>query len=301
MKEELVSIVMPSFNQARYLSKSIDSVLGQAWANVELIVMDGGSTDGSVEILRMYQERDSRLKWWSESDSGPAEAINKALKKCRGTIIGWLNSDDLYANNTIETAVQKLSGSNDFVMCYGDGNHIDSEGGFLSDYPTKPHRLDLSWNVPDVTQFAFGSFICQPCVFVKSTVYRLIGGLDESLKASFDLDYWIRVFKFFRGRVAYIPQMLAMLRLHNECITISNRSVVAIEGMRVLYKNGIDVPINWVISYIDECKKTLASDVFFDDITNVCGQAKKYLSDENYNELRIILNGVIDLEGAINE
>ncbi len=91
----LVSIVMPSFNQAAFIPAAVESVLSQSYPELELIIADGGSTDGTIEWLKQKCLSDTRLRFFSETDSGPADALNKALKKTRGTIIGWLNSDDL--------------------------------------------------------------------------------------------------------------------------------------------------------------------------------------------------------------
>jgi glycosyltransferase involved in cell wall biosynthesis len=106
--QPLVSVVMPSLNQAEFIVSAVQSVLSQSYGHLELIVADGGSTDGTLALLQQQQGLDSRLRWMSEPDTGPADALNKALRRARGTIVGWLNSDDLYAEGAIDRAVQAL-------------------------------------------------------------------------------------------------------------------------------------------------------------------------------------------------
>src|SRR4051794_8903868 len=100
--EPLVSVVMPSFNQDTYIELAIRSILAQDYRQLEVIVADGGSTDHTVSILERYQARDRRLRWFSRNDRGPAHAVNDAIAAARGTLIGWLNSDDLYLPGAIE-------------------------------------------------------------------------------------------------------------------------------------------------------------------------------------------------------
>jgi glycosyltransferase involved in cell wall biosynthesis len=128
----LVSVVMPTLQQAAFIEASIDSVLSQSYANIELIVADGGSADGTQEILRNRAAQDHRLRWFSEKDNGPAQALNRALKKVRGTIIGWLNSDDLYTPHAIDHAVAALVRHPKWMMLYGEAEHVDVAGKVIN-------------------------------------------------------------------------------------------------------------------------------------------------------------------------
>ena len=122
----LVSIVTPSYNQAAYLRETMQSVLDQDYPNIEYLVVDGGSTDGSVEIIKEFE---SRLTWWcSEKDRGQAEAINKGLQRAKGEYIAWLNSDDLYLPGVISTVVALFTKHPDAAMVHGDVFAIDETG-----------------------------------------------------------------------------------------------------------------------------------------------------------------------------
>ena len=238
----LVSIVMPSLNQAAYLEAALDSVLSQSYRNLELIVADGGSTDGSLDLLALRQSRDSRLRLLTGPDTGPAQAINKALRQTRGTLIGWLNSDDLYAADAIDRAVATLHDGSDFFMVYGHGQHVDSVGKPIDGYPTLPPSTSID-------AFQDGCFICQPTVFFRRTLFLLLGDLDEGLKTAFDFDYWLRAFKSFPGRIGFVDRIQAFSRLHDDCITVRMRRTVTLEGIQVVARHLGHVPAHWLLSY----------------------------------------------------
>ncbi len=241
----LVSVVMPSYNQKEFITASIDSILNQSHERIELIVADGASNDGTQDILAERASHDPRLKWFSEPDSGPAEALNKALAKTRGTLIGWLNSDDLYTAGAIARAVQAFHHNPDWIMAYGRGEHIDVNAKVMNAYPTlKPQG--------SISRFASGCFICQPTVFFKKSMYNLLGPLDADLKASFDFEYWLRAFTDFPERIGFIDTMQAQSRLHDACITKTQRGLVAVESIRVIALHLGVSPIHWFSTYVEE-------------------------------------------------
>lgn len=248
-----VSVVMPSFNQVGFIAESVQSVLSQDYEHLELIVADGGSTDGTQAWLAQQQASDVRLRWVSEPDTGPADALNKALRMARGTVIGWLNSDDLYTPGAVLRAVQALSSNPDWVMVYGYGEHVDAVGRVLEPYPTVAPP-------PPITQFAKGCFICQPTVFFKRTMHVLLGPLDESLKTAFDFEYWLRAFSAFGGRVGFVDAVQAQSRLHAECITLRMRRTVILEGMALLARHLGHAPKEWLLTYVIELLALPASD-----------------------------------------
>lgn len=277
----LVSIVMPSFNQAAFIERALSSVLTQSWQNIEIIVQDGGSTDDTHALLEKIALKDSRLRWSSAVDSGPAEAINLALKRVRGTYIGWLNSDDEYAPEAIERAVLAMQKNPDWVLCYGLGEHIDEFGQFIEKYPTLPQSGD---QVPTSEAFQNGCFICQPTVFFKAIVPKLIGNLDLSLKASFDFDYWLRVFNAFPSRIGYLPQVQAYSRLHAATITHNQRRQVAIEGMKVLARHQKYASGDWVVSYLNEQRQVgLSGQQLKEEAVNLLNEVKPYMQLDEWN------------------
>ncbi len=283
----LVSIIMPSFNQAVFLQQSLESVLSQSWGSLELIVMDGGSNDGSVDILREYSKKDKRLFWRSEEDKGPADALNKAIRMCRGTLIGWLNSDDCYTKGAIERAVIAMKNNPNWMACYGYGEHIDENGCYLGEYPTLPSINSSDLSIPNSLEFQNGCFICQPTVFFKSVMPKLLGEVNTELKCAFDFDYWLRAFRHFHERIGFIPYLQAQSRLHRDCITMNFRRQVALEGMKVLYMNQGFAHSNWVYSYINELK--INTTVSFDEIDRLLVEVKPYLEFQEWNELKINL------------
>ncbi|MGM0855821.1 MAG: glycosyltransferase family 2 protein [Pseudomonadota bacterium] len=256
--QPLVSIVMPSYNQAGYIETALDSILEQDWTRLEVIVQDGDSTDGTQQLLKEKSQRDSRVRWASQPDNGPADAINTALGRVRGTVVGWLNSDDCYAKGAISRVVNAFQQHPEWMLCYGEGQHIDASGNLLERYPTLPNAMNSktiepdTWALPDKTSFQRGCFICQPTVFFKAVLPRLLGPLDASLGASFDFDYWLRAFKAFEGRIGFVPQIQAYSRLHDDTITHQQRSRVMLEGMTVLARHQGSAPGHWVLSYLYE-------------------------------------------------
>ncbi len=271
----MVSVIMPSMNQKTFIATSVESVLSQKYSNLELIIIDGGSTDGTIEWLTMQQALDSRLRFFSEPDTGPANALNKAFRKTRGTIIGWLNSDDLYTSGAIDRAVQLLVINPSWLMVYGHAQHIDASGIVLDQYPTlRPDTL--------IEQFGTGCFICQPTVFFKRTMYVLLGQFDEKLKTSFDFDYWLRAFKCLHGRIGFVEALQAQSRLHDDCITSTQRRTIAIEGLLVLFRHLGIAPVHWVLTHLNEvlASQTQKSDALQLYMTNMLDELKLLIGEE---------------------
>lgn len=283
-KKELVSIVMPSYNQARYIQDSIQSVLSQSYDRVELIIADGGSTDGTVEIIKDLQGSFHNIRWISEKDNGPAHAINKALSMVRGTTIGWLNSDDLYSKGAIERAMNAFAANQSLVMVYGQGQHIDESSNIIDFYPTQLPSVSIK-------EFANGCFICQPTVFFKRTVPLLIGTLDQKLQTAFDFDYWFRIFKIFPDKIGFVDEIQAFSRLHSECITNKMRKTVAIEGMRLISKYLGSAPSHWIITYLNEFVQNHPNEQnnLHLEITSIMNETIDYLDK---NELVLLDNQI---------
>lgn len=252
---------MPSFNQARFIGAAIESVLSQSYGRVELLIGDGGSDDGTVDVLRAASDGDSRVRWRSGSDGGPANAINRCFAVAQGTIIGWLNSDDVYTPGAISRAVDVLVNDKTLAWCYGQGEHMDVQGAVLGRYPTRRPSVGAEG-------FQAGCFICQPTVFLRATTQLLLGDLDESYATAFDLDYWLRAFKAFPGRVGFVDAVQAKSRLHDACITMRARRTVALDGLRATHTHlGASSP-HWAIAYLEDAGGADLEEVgaFIDDV-----------------------------------
>jgi glycosyltransferase involved in cell wall biosynthesis len=231
----LVSIVTPSYRQSRYIADTIRSVLAQEYPNLEYLVMDGGSTDGTVEILKQYEDR---LAWRSEKDGGQADAINKGLRLAKGEILGWLNSDDTYEPGAISKIVQYFRTHPDVGVVYGEGHHIDAHGHYVERYPTEPF---------DSQRLQETCFICQPAAFFRAEVFHAVGPLDANLLYCPDYEYWLRAAKRFR--IGYVAEHLANSRLHAETKTLSRRVQAHEEILRVVKRQCGRVPIPWIKTY----------------------------------------------------
>lgn len=219
-RSPLVSIITPSLNQGKYIEETILSVLAQDYENVEYIVIDGGSTDGTLDILRKY---DGRLTWRSEPDNGQSHAVNKGLRLARGSIIGWLNSDDTYTENAVGEAVSFLKANPRHAMVYGEADIVNERGKRIGAYETEPFDLErLSKHCP----------ICQPSAFIRAEVLAEAGGLDERLHYCMDMDLWIRIGRKYE--VGYIEKPLAKSRWHAASKTFGQRKAALIEAMKVV-------------------------------------------------------------------
>ena len=240
-----VSIVMPTLNQCAFIGDAVRSVFAQPEVD-ELVVIDGGSTDGTVQALAaLAAEHGGRLRWVSGADSGPAQAVNRAVALASGSVIGWLNSDDLYTPGAVGRALAALAALPGCVMVYGEGEHVDAAGASLGRYPSLPPSTPIS-------AFAQGCFICQPTAFFLREVFVGLGGLDETLRAAFDFDLWLRLFKAHAGRIGFVPQVQAQSRLHAGSITLRQRERVALEGMSVIRRHVGPAPPHWLLTHVAE-------------------------------------------------
>lgn len=204
----LVSVVTPSLNQGQFIAETVNSVLSQDYPRLEYLVVDGGSTDKTLDILRCYGER---LHWISESDNGQTAAINKGWRLAQGEIIAWLNSDDTYLPGAVKRAVSFLQAHPAVDAVYGDCDYVDGEGRFLRAYPARPY------DYVELVRSAF-DYIPQPATFIRRRALESVGHLDESLHYVMDLDYWLRL--GVRHAMTYLPERLATLRLHQTAKSI---------------------------------------------------------------------------------
>ena len=220
---------MPCRNAGRYLQGAIQSVLDQKEC-LELLVADGGSTDGSLQMLENLAEVDPRLRIVSRSDRGPADALNKAFRAARGTLIGWLNADDLMPPGALARAVAALHAHPEWLMVYGEGEEFNVETALIQRYPTLPASVGLDG-------FRSHCFICQPAVVFRRSMAVLLGEFDEQWSTAFDFDYWLRAFAAFPHRIGYIPHLQGRTRLHSDTITSKQRSWADLEFIELVARH----------------------------------------------------------------
>jgi glycosyltransferase involved in cell wall biosynthesis len=221
-----VSIVTPSYNQGRFLEASILSVLGQDYPNIEYIIVDGGSKDESVDVIRKYE---NRLAWWvSEKDRGHADALNKGFSHASGEILAWLNSDDIYYPSAVSEAVAFLYDHPETGMVYGDALLIDDTGKPIGKFASKQtsYRGMLRGSV----------HIPQATTFYRANLWKQVGPLDLSLFYAFDYDFWVKLAKV--SDVRYLPRLWAQFRIHDQGKSVVNDDRCYPDMLRVHQREG---------------------------------------------------------------
>ena len=225
----------PCLNAARFIEETIQSVLAQDYPNIEYIVLDGGSTDGTLEILEKYGRR---LTFVSKPDRGASEAIQRGFDMSRGEIFAYLCADDTYHPGAIRRAVEHLQNHPEDAGVYGDAYWVREDGRTLGVYPTQDF---------DPETLAAMCYICQPTSFVRRHIFKNLGGLNTGLECSFDYDFWLRLGKQYRmGRVA---GFLANSRMHRENKTLGRRHKVFRETIAALKRHRGYVPFQWIHGY----------------------------------------------------
>lgn len=222
-----VSIITPSFNQARYLEATIRSVLEQEHDGLEYIIVDGGSTDGSVEIITRHADR---LAWWvSERDKGQTDALNKGFERATGEILAWINSDDTYEPGAVAAAVKYLEAHPEVGLVYSGANFIDEQGRWLGRFPaaqTDYARLRRGYvHIPQQT------------AFFRASLWKQVCPLDPDFYFAMDYDLWVRLARL--APVAYLPnQTWANFRLQSASKTMAADDRCWPEMLKVHYRNG---------------------------------------------------------------
>jgi glycosyltransferase involved in cell wall biosynthesis len=254
-EKHLVSVVVPCLNRAHLLEPTVESILAQSYPRIECIVVDGGSTDRTIDILKKY---DNHIKWVSEKDRGHADAINKGWNMSRGDILAWLNADDVWAvPNAVEIAVVYLQDNPDVDVVFGDCGSIDASGKQVG--MSYLHEWDLDYAVE------FNDHcIPQPASFLRRKILDRVGFLDERFYAM-DKELWLRI--GLQGKITHIPRLLAHARntpgkIHNgqrmaqDCVEIIQHfySLPNIsEQLRSRKKRAISNSYLRGISYALEC------------------------------------------------
>jgi len=229
-----ITLVTPSYQHARFLERTLRSVLDQNYPNLEYLVLDGGSTDGTVEILRKYE---SRLSYWhSEKDAGQSAAINSGLRRARGDVVGWLNSDDTLAPGALWQIAERYARDPELELLYGHTWLIDEHDRTLR------RLVSVQTNADELTLYTPNLF-SQPGTTWRRHLHDRIGFLDESLQYTMDCDFWIRAAR--QSKMRCMPVHLGNLRLHSGTKTASQHGPMQIEMNKVVarYRTSEPAPL----------------------------------------------------------
>lgn len=225
-KNPKVSIITPSYNQGQFLEETILSVLAQDYENIEYIIIDGASTDNSLEIIKKYS--DQIAYYVSEPDDGQTEAINKGFAQAKGSIFAWLNSDDSLEPFAVREAVEYLQANLEVGMVYGDTNYIDVHGNKIGRFPaaqTDYKRLKQGYvHIP------------QQASFWRAELFHQVGPLDESIYFAMDYDLWVRLARV--SKLKYKTGVWANFRLHSGAKTIADDDRCWPEMIKIHMRDG---------------------------------------------------------------
>ncbi|MGI8685491.1 MAG: glycosyltransferase family 2 protein [Acidimicrobiales bacterium] len=198
-----ITVVTPSFNQGEYLAQAIESVLDQGYPGLEYIVLDGGSTDSSPDVIRRYERHLAR--WRCSPDGGQAAAIGEGFQLAKGTILAWLNADDYYEPGAFHQVAERFLENRRNVLVYGD-YYVHRPDG------RKDHKRKVSFDFR-ICLYAY-LMIPQPAAFWTRDAYRQIGGIDPALHYSMDYDLFLRLAERYPGCIEHLPKPLASFRVH---------------------------------------------------------------------------------------
>jgi len=219
----LVSVVTPSLDQGRFLEQAIASVLEQDYPRIEHIVVDGGSTDETLEILRAHPH----LKWVSEPDAGQAPAINKGFRMAEGTIFGWLNADDFYLPGAISAAVEVLR-TTDCAFVHGGWVQVSEDGTVMREVKVVPFDYHL--------ELEHRNAVCQPGSFFTREAYWAVGGVDESYQFAMDYELWLKLGERFP--VGHVDRPQAAYRYHETSKSTAQYAAFGPETLRASRSHG---------------------------------------------------------------
>lgn len=206
----LVSIITPSYNQGKFIKQTIDSVLNQDYKRIEYLVMDGGSTDETVAILKSYGKK---LKWFSKKDKGQMDALNQGLKLVKGDIIAFINSDDYYPKDAIKKIVNLFQNNKEIEIISGDYMIVNENSVRIQNsvgWWKKVLRKIAGFNT-----LCIANYINQPSTFWRRSVYEKLGDFNEELHLVFDYEYWLKAFQK-KIKMMLVDDVLSCYRVHSE-------------------------------------------------------------------------------------
>jgi len=230
-----VAVVTPSYEMAGFLRETIDSVLAQDWPHVDYLVMDGGSRDGTRELLESYGDR---IRWVSEPDGGQADAVNTGIARLEGEVVAFLNADDVYRPGALRAAVEGFARHPEAAAVYGDADYVDGAGDLVRPYPVRDFDRRL---------LSHDCYICQPAAFVRRGDWEAHDGLDATLHYALDYDLWIRLSA--ERPLARIPGTLATSRMHSDNKSLGQRAALYREIALVTKRHFGYVPMTWLEPY----------------------------------------------------
>lgn len=200
----LVSIIVPSFNQGRYIRETLDSILSQDYRPIEALVIDGGSTDETLDVLRSYGDL-PELRWWSEPDKGVVDAVNKGLARASGEIVAIQSSDDVYLPGAVSAIATEFMADPELALAYGDVEYIDQDSRVIS--RTHLPRFELAEYIGKV------SYIPQPAAFFTHTAAREAGPWREDISYAADAEFYLRVVS--KRKAKKVDRLVARYRYHD--------------------------------------------------------------------------------------
>ncbi len=228
-KTPLVSIVIPAFNHAEYLADAIDSILNQDYSNIELIVLDDGSTDNTSEVLESYG---NRFHWESHQNMGQANTLNKGWRMAKGEILAYLSADDLLLPQATRVSIQYLLRNQDAVLCYSDFQLIDPESRAIRDVIAPEYKY----------KEMVVKFVCAPGpgAFFRRDAFIQAGGWDSNLKQFPDYEYWLRLGLI--GRFVHVKEQLAAFRVHEGSQTFAQTTIERSEEALKIIEKYFELP-----------------------------------------------------------
>jgi glycosyltransferase involved in cell wall biosynthesis len=243
----LVSIVTPSLNSARFIAETIESIAAQDYPNIEHIVVDGGSKDGTLEIVARYP----KVRVLTGADRGAADAINRGFSESRGVYFNYVNSDDILLPGAIRTMVSALNRSPDAAGVYGRAWWIDEHGERIAKYPVREFRPRL---------LASECFVCQPASLLRRDVFEKVGRLNPDYDLTFDYEFWMRLSR--THTLTGVAEELAYSRMHRSNKSLGKRGEVFRETFQILRLHYEYVPFRWVLA--EACHRADGRDQFFE-------------------------------------
>ncbi|CAH1552795.1 glycosyltransferase family 2 protein [Vibrio rotiferianus] len=234
MKESspLITVVIPSFNQGQFLEHNLKSVFAQS-IPIEVFVVDGGSSDDSLDIIKKYQHLLSG--WRSHKDNGQAAAINEGVQMGKAPYVCWLNSDDFFYEGALQELFAAIHEAPNSPFVYGQCNTTDAFGRDVAKYLTLPFNHYI---------FANFCFVCQPGTLIRRECWDAVGGLDENLRMAMDYELWWKLANTF-GKPRYVKSLVSATRAHQAAKTLNNTDLHYQESMQVVKQYWGGVPAKW--------------------------------------------------------